>query len=117
MQLEQESQISVSEVTELNEIKLALEVTIKAPDIRLESKIIAVIMEYLQEKFESDSYKIKVFVAYENFKVSGLVVAQIDPDYRSYGKPCATTPKSFPELLLTRQAWGGWRIRLLRTCW
>lgn len=87
---EQKLIIEIVEVSNLNEIKYALETVLDAPDKRLESKIIAAIVEYLRIKIIDDSYKIKVFIAYDKFEVVGFVIAQINPEYLSYGKPCAT---------------------------
>ncbi|MFX1309183.1 MAG: hypothetical protein ACFE8C_05735 [Promethearchaeota archaeon] len=82
--------IKVKESYDLREIREALEYKLFVPDIRLRSKIINELLVYLQSKFLSPEYKLRVFIAYADLEICGMVICQIDPYYTSYSRRCGT---------------------------
>ena len=83
--------IEASEETNLRVIKKALDINLFVPTIRLKPNIVNELIEYVKERFSHENYKIKVFLAFsESGELQGSVVCQLDPDYTSYGRKCAT---------------------------
>ena len=90
MEVEQELKFIISDISDSSKIENALEILLNISDKQLEKRIIEKLTTYLNSKLSNSSYKIKVFIAYTEFDILGFVVAQIDPEYRSYGKVCPT---------------------------
>ncbi|MFW9988648.1 MAG: hypothetical protein ACFFC3_08335 [Candidatus Odinarchaeota archaeon] len=84
------SKILVEETLSLDEIREALECKLYVPDIRVKDKIIDEFLLYLKNKFSDPEYKIKSFIGYIDKKISGIVICQINPNYKSYGRKCGT---------------------------
>lgn len=83
----------ICETHNLNEIKYALESILEVPDPRLSPIIIEKIMKYIEDKFSILDYKIAIYISKEEFdesEITGFVIVQIDPNYKSYGKTCPT---------------------------
>lgn len=84
------SQVRVREVYDLAEIKEALESKLYVPDYNIRNKIISELITYLKSKFKDPRYKIKPLIAYNNTKIVGFVIGQIDPFFTSYSRKCGT---------------------------
>lgn len=82
--------LSIQESKDIREIKEVLDELLYVPNEQLRPKVIEELCNYLQIKFSSPEYKIKVFIAYQNREVCGFVTTQIDPYYSSYSRKCGT---------------------------
>ena len=85
------SQIIVKNSRNISEISDALNSILYVPDPRLKPRIILELTTYLKSKFAEDGYPIAVFISYgRNSEVSGFVICQNDPLYRSYSRKIGT---------------------------
>lgn len=82
--------VKLTETSDIQEIKEALDYLLYVPTIQLKPKIIEKLAAYLVSKLSNSEYKIKVFIAYQNLEPCGFVTTQIHPTYRSYGRKCGT---------------------------
>lgn len=82
--------INIYDTNAPQKIQYALEKLLYVPEEDLKPRIIHKLMVYLKEKLKDKSYPLKVFIAKEGRIISGIVVSQIDPEYRSYGRKCGT---------------------------
>ena len=82
--------IKVIESTDLREIKEALEDKLYVPDNRIQSIVIEELLSFLDSKFLTPEYRLKVFIAYLESEICGFVICQIDPYYTSYSRKCGT---------------------------
>ncbi|MFO7795403.1 MAG: hypothetical protein ACQERB_10920 [Promethearchaeati archaeon] len=89
-QIESQKQIKMYDITEPQKIHYAFEKLLYVPEEELKPHIIHELMIYLKMKLEDDLYPLKIFIAKEGRIISGIVVSQIDPEYRSYGRKCGT---------------------------
>ena len=60
------------------------------PDERVKPKIIREIINYYQVKKRTPDYSIALFIAYQGQAPVGMVIAQIDPEYRTYSRKATT---------------------------
>ena len=82
--------ISVRCVTNLTEIERVLNTTFNLQVDEFKSEIIKRHIEYLDSKFNTPDYKIKVFIAFSSGKPCGYVVSDLNPEYKSYGRKSGT---------------------------
>lgn len=80
----------IIESTDIKEIKNALNKILYVSDIRLKPRIIDELTNYLNLKILNENYKIKIFIAYDNSEINGIVISQIDPEFKSYSRKCGT---------------------------
>ncbi len=84
---------NIYESRDLLTIRNALESLLYVPDVRLKPKIITTILNRLKEKFADSNSNISVYISgnkSNTSELSGFVIVEIDPLFKSYGKPCAT---------------------------
>jgi hypothetical protein len=86
----EEQFISISDTQDVFEIKRTLETLLYVPNNRLKPKLIEVVLDYLQGKFNEENYKIKCFIAYYNSEPCGFVISDLNPEYKSYSRKCGT---------------------------
>jgi len=80
----------VKETFDFGEIREALEYELYVPNIRVKNKVIEELLLYLKEKLSEPEYKIKPLISYTDGKISGIVICQINPHYKSYARKCGT---------------------------
>ena len=86
----QKSYIKVSDTQDLEEIKSAVKELLQQPNPRVKENVKKSLLRYLKSKFATPDYKIKVFIAYYNDTPSGMVISDLNPEYKSYGRKCGT---------------------------
>jgi len=76
---------------DISEIDEILHQLLYVPNELLKPKIIDELKKYYMKKFAEDDYKIKFFIAYnQNSDPCGFVSCEINPNYRSRNRKCAT---------------------------
>ncbi|MFW9938270.1 MAG: hypothetical protein ACFFD5_11525 [Candidatus Thorarchaeota archaeon] len=85
-----DEKIYVCDTTSISTIKSVLSNYLFVPDLRIKPLIVEKLIEYLQSKFNDKNYKIKFFVAKKHQNITGYIVCQIDNEYKSYSRKCAT---------------------------
>ncbi|MBD3215236.1 MAG: hypothetical protein GF311_21695 [Candidatus Lokiarchaeota archaeon] len=90
LELKKNENITVKETNNSQKIQYAFEKLLFVPETQLKPRIIFELVQYLNKKIKDENYPIKVFIAKEGRIIKGIVVCQIDPDYRSYGRKCGT---------------------------
>jgi hypothetical protein len=83
-------EISISDATSISAIQSILDNHLFVPDPKLRPIIIEKLLDYLKLKFADEDYKIKFFITRRNQKLSGFLICQIDREYKSYSRKCAT---------------------------
>ena len=68
----------------------ALKSLLYVPDERVKPIIIREIMNYYQAKRNTPKYPLSLFIAYQEEVPTGMVFAQIDPEYRTYSRKATT---------------------------
>ena len=68
----------------------ALNCLLFVPDERVKPAIIHEIVNYYQGKRKKPNYLLSLFIAYRDKAPVGMVMAQIDPDYRTYSRKATT---------------------------
>jgi hypothetical protein len=86
----QKTYIKVSDTQDLEEIKIGLGELLQHPKPRVRENVINSLLRYLKSKFATPEYKVKVFVAYSNDIPCGMVISDLNPEYKSYGRKCGT---------------------------
>ncbi len=86
----QKSYIRISDTRDLEEIKMAVEELLQQPNTQVRDNVIKSLLRYLDCKFTTPDYKIKVFVAYYNDIPYGMVISDLNPEYKSYGRKSGT---------------------------
>lgn len=86
----QKSYIKISETEDLTEIELALRNFLRKYTPQVKENVIVSLLGYLGQKFHTPEYKIKVFIAYYNSEPYGMVISDLNPEYKSYGRKCGT---------------------------
>ncbi|MHA2280747.1 MAG: hypothetical protein ACXAC5_07835 [Promethearchaeota archaeon] len=84
------SSVSIEETEDLKEIEEALIKFLYVPDTQIKHKVVENVCSYLQSKFSIPGYKIKFFIAYSKRDPCGFVVADLNPEFKSYGRRCGT---------------------------
>jgi hypothetical protein len=74
----------------LSQIKDAFNRLLYIPNRSLKPKIIDYLLTYLQRRLHTIDYKMKIFVAMKAEEITGIVICQIDDQYKSYGRKCGT---------------------------
>jgi hypothetical protein len=64
----------------------ALEILLYVPDERVKPKIIEEIVNYYFVKLNAPGYRVAIFIAYQSDIPKGMVITQIDPEYRTYSR-------------------------------
>ncbi len=82
--------IKVFDTKNISQIRCAFKELLYVPMDKLKKKVIFHLLNYLQKKFNEEDYKIKVFITKKGKKITGIVVCQIDTEYKSYGRKCGT---------------------------
>lgn len=83
--------ITIKESRNISEIADALHSILYVPEPRLKPRVIQELITYLESKFAEDGYPIAVFISYgKDSEVSGFIVCQNDPLYRSYSRKIGT---------------------------
>ncbi|MFX1393972.1 MAG: hypothetical protein ACFFAH_10395, partial [Promethearchaeota archaeon] len=83
--------IKIVQSKDKTEIHDTLNQLLYVPNEILKSKIIEELIKYYINKFTEDDYKIKFFIAYnQNKDPCGFVACEINPNYRSRNRKCAT---------------------------
>lgn len=82
----QKNYIEVSDIQDLEEIKTVLGELLPQPNSQVKDNTIRSLLTYLKCKFETPEYKIKVFIAYYNNIPCGMIISDLNPEYKSYGK-------------------------------
>jgi len=82
--------VYVSDISDTRKIQYAFEKLLYVPDKELKPRIIKVLIQYLTDKLNNYSYPLKLFIAKQGRIITGVVVCQIDPEYRSYSRKCGT---------------------------
>lgn len=90
LQIEDSRSISIYNTENIRKIRYAFKKLLYVPEEELKPKIISELISYLQEKLDDELYSLKIFIAKKNRIITGIVVCQIDLDYRSYGRKCGT---------------------------
>jgi len=90
MQTEDLESISIYDTQDIRKIRYAFNKLLYVPEKELKPQIISELVAYLQEKLEVEKYPLKVYIAKNGKIITGIVVCQIDPEYRSYGRKCGT---------------------------
>ncbi|MEJ2251693.1 MAG: hypothetical protein P8Y97_18800 [Candidatus Lokiarchaeota archaeon] len=90
LELHFEHNIKIKETSHLQKIQYAFEKLLFVPEKALKPKIIHELMSYLKQKLENLKYPLKVFITKVGRLITGIVVCQIDPEYKSYGRKCGT---------------------------
>lgn len=90
MQTEDLKSISIYDTQNIGKIRYAFNKLLYVLEKELKPQIISELIAYLQEKLEDEKYPLKVYIAKNGKIITGIVVCQIDPEYRSYGRKCGT---------------------------
>ncbi|TXT63108.1 MAG: hypothetical protein BAJALOKI3v1_430004 [Promethearchaeota archaeon] len=90
LEIKKLNSITVKNTITISKIRYAFNKLLYVPEPELKFKIIEELVSYLKDKLNDDSYPLKVFIAKNGRIITGIVVCQIDPDYRSYGRKCGT---------------------------
>ncbi len=85
-----ESRITIEESSNPREIRHALDSFLYAPNRDIRQRIIETFLGYLTSRLSEAHYKIKVFIAYQDSEPCGLVLSDLNPEYKSYGRKCGT---------------------------
>ncbi|MFX1572778.1 MAG: hypothetical protein ACFFB0_08515 [Promethearchaeota archaeon] len=85
-----ESLLKVNDTTDIKEIETAFDNLLFVPDISVKPFVIETYLEYIQSKLQIPDYKLKVFIAYYDGKPFGIVLSDLSPEYKSYGRKCGT---------------------------
>ena len=89
--LEHPELIKIVDSKEISEINETLNQLLYVPNELLKPRIIEELAKYYIKKFAEDDYKIKFFIAYDEYKdPCGFVSCEINPNYRSRNRKCAT---------------------------
>ena len=86
----QKNYIKVNDTQDLEEIRGVLRELLQQPNLQVKENIIKSLLTYLKSKFEIFDYKIKVFIVYYNDVSCGMVISDLNPEYKSYGRKCGT---------------------------
>jgi len=68
----------------------ALDCLLLVPDERVKPVIIQEIMRYYQAKKNAPNYPLALYIAYKENSPVGMVIAQMDPEYRTYSRKATT---------------------------
>ena len=71
-------------------IQEALEILLYVPDERVKPKIIEEIVNYYSEKLNTPDHRVAIFIASQRDIPIGMVMTQIDPEYRTYSRKATT---------------------------
>ncbi|TFF95955.1 MAG: hypothetical protein EU547_06940 [Promethearchaeota archaeon] len=82
--------VKILDTKDPRKIEYAFKKLLIVPEEELKPRIIQELMIYLKTKLHDDSYPLKVFISKQGGIISGIVVSQIDTEYRSYGRRCGT---------------------------
>ncbi|TFF90924.1 MAG: hypothetical protein EU548_00550 [Promethearchaeota archaeon] len=83
--------IKIVDSKDISEINETLDQLLYVPNELLKPRIIEELVKYYIGKFSEDDYKIKFFIAYdENKDPCGFISCEINPNYRSRNRRCAT---------------------------
>jgi len=83
-------EIVVNESIDIYEIRDAFELMLYVPDVRIKQKVVQTLLDYILSKSNNPDYKLRVFIAYQDYELQGFVIAQKDPYYTSYSRKCGT---------------------------
>ena len=82
--------LKVCETEDIKEIEKILETLLYVPNENIKPQIIDTLLDYLSGRFSDISYKIKVFVAYQDTEPCGFIISDLNPEYKSYSRKCGT---------------------------
>ncbi len=82
--------LKVCETEDIKEIEKILETLLYVPNENIKLQIIDTLLDYLSGRFSDISYKIKVFVAYQDTEPCGFIISDLNPEYKSYSRKCGT---------------------------
>ena len=89
--LEHPELIKIVDSKDISEINETLNQLLYVPNEALKPKVIKELIKYYIGKFAEEGYKIKFFIAYnQNKDPCGFVSCEINPNYRSRNRKCAT---------------------------
>ncbi|MBD3212412.1 MAG: hypothetical protein GF311_07375 [Candidatus Lokiarchaeota archaeon] len=80
----------VIESKDLTQIEHAFNKLLYIPEDILKPRIIEEIIKYLNTNLREETYPLKIFITQKSNEITGIVIAQIHPDYRSYGRKCGS---------------------------
>ncbi|MFX0059336.1 MAG: hypothetical protein ACFE85_12495 [Candidatus Hodarchaeota archaeon] len=89
-QSKENNKVQVIDISSSDIIHSILDSHLFVPDLQIRPIIIEKLVEYLEQKISDPNFRIKFFIAKKNEKTTGFVVCQIDPEYKSYSRKCAT---------------------------
>jgi len=89
-QTKKQKNVEIYDERDPQKIQYSFEKLLYVPEKDLKPQIIYELMVYLKDKLEDESYPLKIFIAKEGRIISGIIVCQIDPTYRTYGRKCGT---------------------------
>jgi len=82
--------ILIHETKKIDEIREGFYKLLYVPDARLKPLIIEQYLNYLETIFSFGVFIFKIFIAYSDNEVCGLVTSQLHPTYTSYSRKCGT---------------------------
>ena len=83
-------QLTVASTRNISEIQFILTELLYVPDEKLKLVIVLELVDYFTEIFSKSDYKIRFIYTTQDGILTGLVICQIDDDYKSYGMSCPT---------------------------
>lgn len=90
LERKEQKKTQISDLSDMRKIRYAFEKLLYVPDKEVKPHIIQELMQYLSSKLKNSSYPLKIFLTKQGRIITGIIVCQIDPEYRSYGRKCGT---------------------------